>query len=131
MNNQNKTVFISGHGNLTFEEWLEHYKPLIDKCLLLNYHFILGDFRGTDVLSIEYLKNKTSNVTICHCFKKARYNVDIINLQSANWKYVGGFKTDEERDSYMTSNSDEDIAWIRYDKINSCTAKNIERRNNI
>lgn len=126
-----KTYFISGHGNITFEEWIQYYKPNIDKALHENAHFILGDFRGTDVLTMEYLKDKTKNVTVTHCFKKPRYKPDMFELSSFFWEFKGGFQSDEERDIYMTANSQEDIAWIREGKENSGTAKNIKRRNNI
>lgn len=125
-----KKSFISGHGSTSFEEWFLHYKPLIDKALFENSEFILGDFRGTDVLTMEYLKDKTVNVTICHCFKKARYQVDTVGLFSADWQYVGGFQSDEERDAFMTQNSNDDIAWVRSGKEESGTAKNLKRRKN-
>lgn len=120
--------FISGHGNITFEEWLEHYKPLIDQALQEEACFIIGDFRGVDTLSMEYLKDKTTSVTITHCFSSARYKVDIADLLSNGWQYVGGFANDIERDAYMTENSDIDIAWIRVGREKSGTAKNIKRR---
>lgn len=122
--------FISGHGNITFEEWLEYYKPLIDKALKENACFIIGDFRGADTLSMEYLKDKTALVTITHCFENPRYKVDVSGLLSNEWKYVGGFMNDTERDAFMTENSDTDIAWIRAGREKSGTAKNIKRRKN-
>lgn len=123
-----KTFAISGHGNLTFEEWLEHYKPLIDNALQEDASFILGEFRGADVLCLEYLKNKTAKVTVLHCFNKPRYKVDVIDLPSKEWQYLGGFTSDLERDVYMTQMSDADIAWVRAGKERSGTAKNLMRR---
>jgi hypothetical protein len=123
-----KTYFISGHGNIHFEEWITFYKTKIDNAIAESAAFIIGDFRGTDVLSAEYLKNKTEKVTITHCFKKSRYKVDVIDLYSEKWIYKGGFESDEERDKYMTLNSDEDIAWFREGRESSGTAKNIQRR---
>jgi hypothetical protein len=123
-----KTYFISGHGNITFEEWYIKYKPLIDKGLEEKSNFILGDFRGTDVLSMEYLKDKTKSVIIAHCFSKPRYRVDTVDLPSKFWEYKGGFENDEERDIYMTKHSDVDIAFFREGRENSGTAKNINRR---
>jgi hypothetical protein len=123
-----KTYFISGHGNTTFEEWELHYKPLIDKALSNDSCFILGEFRGVDIISMEYLKNKTPKVTITHCFENPRYKVDAIDLPSKFWTYIGNFQSDLERDTFMTENSDEDIAWIREGREKSGTAKNIKRR---
>ncbi len=121
-------AFISGHGNLTFEEFIEYYKPQIDKALELNHFFIVSDFRGCDVLAQEYLKNKTDKVVIYHCFDKPRYRVDIIDLDSGDWYYKSGYNNDYNRDEVMTKNSDYDIAWVRIGKENSGTAKNIKRR---
>lgn len=127
-----RTVFISGHGTLTFDEFITYYKSRIDKALALGYSFIIGDFRGCDVMVQEYLKDKTPNVTICHIGKSPRYKVDTYELKSAEWKYVSGidanFNTDVGRDAYMTMHSDEDIAWVRKGRENSGTDINIKRR---
>lgn len=123
-----KTYFISGHGNLTFEEWYEHYKPLIDNALQENANFVLGNFRGADVLCQEYLKNKTERVTVYHCFDKPRYKVDVIDLPARQWRYIGGFGSDTQRDEQMTNDSHADIAWVRLGKEKSGTAKNLHRR---
>lgn len=120
--------FISGHGNLTFDEWLQYYKPLIDIALLNNEGFILADFKGCDVITMEYLKDKTSDVLVCHCYEKPRYFPDTLNLLSATWQLKGGFLSDSDRDEYMTLNSDTDIAWVRLGREKSGTAKNIKRR---
>lgn len=46
-------------------------------------------------------------------------------------KFIGGFKSDIERDSAMTENSDYDIAFIKDNRWNSGTAQNIKRRHSI
>jgi hypothetical protein len=125
----NKIYFISGHGDLTFEEFLEHYKPKIDEALVEDASFIMGDFRGADVLAQEYLKNKTGQVIIYHCFSKPRYLVDTIGLRSKEWRYMSGFDSDSTRDAKMTEYSTHDIAWVRPGKEKSGTQKNLNRRN--
>lgn len=45
-----------------------------------------------------------------------------------NFKTVGGFKSDDERDSEMTRMTDYDIAWVRPGREKSGTAKNLMRR---
>ena len=45
--------------------------------------------------------------------------------------FVGGFKSDEERDSAMTNDSDFDIAFVKDNRWNSGTAQNIKRRHGI
>ena len=123
-----KKYFISGHGDLTFEEFIENYKPLIDAALIENHLFVLCDFRGCDVLAMEYLKNKTSNVIILHCFDKPRYYPEAYNLHSSDWTLTGGFRCDIARDMTATSLTDYDIAWVRKGRDKSGTAKNIKRR---
>lgn len=120
--------FVSGHGNLTFEEWLLYYKPLVDTVLLNNEGFIMGDFRGCDVITMEYLKDKTPNVVVCHCKEKPRYFPETLNMPSSLWQLNGGFLNDADRDVYMTHHSHADIAWIRQGREKSGTAKNIKRR---
>lgn len=45
--------------------------------------------------------------------------------------FVGGFKSDEERDKAMTENSNYDIAFVRDHNVWSGTAANILRRNKL
>lgn len=126
-----KIYFISGHRDITNKEFNEHYLPMILNIAYReeNPKFVLGDYEGADFLAQEILHylclinvlNKR-NITVYHMFDIAMNNV-------GNFKTIGGFKTDVERDSAMTAISDEDIAWIRECKIGSGTHQNIERRN--
>lgn len=116
-----KICFISGHLDVTQEEFNNNYKSLIDKALDMNYYFIVGDAKGADTLAQSYLKGKTTNVTVYHMFELPRNNI-------GNFKTKGDFKSDIERDSQMTIDSDFDIAWIRPGRENSGTARNLKRR---
>lgn len=124
---KNRTFFISGHRDITEEEFNNIYVPKIREAYCeYNAKFIIGDYEGVDIMAQNYLldvlKINPINIIICHMFDKPKNtNKNIINL-------IGGFKTDEERDSYMTNHSDEDIAFIRKGKINSGTEQNILRR---
>lgn len=115
-----KSAFISGPLKITKEEFDVYYKPSINRAIEANHHFIVGDAPGLDILAQEYLINKTSNVLVCHMFDKPR------NLAEGIKYTKGGFKSDKERDSYMTKHTDYDIAWIK--RNNSGTHKNIKRR---
>lgn len=114
--------FISGHLDLTVEEFNTHYRPLIDKALCNEHSFVIGDAKGTDCLAQIYLIDKTNKVIIYHMLDKPRNN-------KGNFKTIGGFISDNERDSQMTKDSDYDIAWVRQGRENSGTAKNLKRRN--
>ena len=128
MNEQEiKTFFISGHRDITQEEFNLIYKPkIIDAYCNYDARFIIGDYYGVDIMAQNYLmdeiKINPQHITVCHMFDKPRnVNKKITNL-------IGGFKNDVERDSYMTYHSDEDIAFIRENKWDSGTAQNILRR---
>ena len=135
-----KTYFISGPGELSDFEFNTYYKPMIDQGINSDAHFVIGDFRGTDTIAQTYIhKQGYENVTVYHMFDKPRVNI-------GKFKTLGGFTSDKDRDSAMTHQSDEDIAYIRtieeqkktlhikklfgkkwrYQK--SGTEKNIERR---
>ena len=119
--------FISGHRDITKEEFEKYYVPKIDTTLENdnNATFVVGDYYGVDIMAQDYLVNKgvQDNVTVYHMFESPRnHNTMIKSLK-------GGFKNDEERDSAMTSVSDFDIAFVRNEKWkNSGTAINIRRR---
>ena len=120
-----KTAYISGHLDLTEEEFKEHYIPKISLALVSYNKFIVGDARGADTMAQTYLNNilcKEDDMTVYHMFEKPRNNVN-------DFPTVGGFKSDEDRDAAMTAASDYDIAWVRPGREKSGTAKNIARRN--
>lgn len=121
-----QTYFISGHRDITKEEfnrlYVDDLNELINK---EDTYFVVGDYNGVDIMAQEYLRDNINNpkrVTVYHMFDKPR------NLATTSFNTIGGFKTDIERDSAMTDNSDYDIAYIRKGKENSGTAQNILRR---
>ena len=129
-----KTAYISGHLDLTAEEWNEHYKTRVLDALDWGHSIVVGDARGCDLMAQIFIKEAYKilhlplqeykpRVTIYHMFNYARNNV-------GNFGTQGGFKSDKERDEAMTADSDYDIAWIRPGREKSGTAKNIKRREN-
>lgn len=118
--------FISGHRDLTEEEFKKYYIPKINKALFDDKYarFIMGDYQGADIMAQEYLVslNEYNNITVYHMFDKPR------NLASDHIKTKGGYKDDIDRDSAMTRDSDFDIAFVREGKVNSGTEQNIMRR---
>lgn len=118
-----KVAFVSGHLNVTTEEFQEHYVPKLQKAIAEKHKFVVGDCKGVDTLAqgfFAYFLTK-DDVTVYHMFDSPRNNV-------GNFPTRGGFKSDNERDSEMTRMSDYDIVWIRPGRENSGTAKNVERR---
>jgi hypothetical protein len=111
----NNIYFISGHLDVTCDEFNEHYVQAINNALenpLLR--FVIGDAKGADTLSQEYLLNKCksddtlfSRITIYHIGDKPR------NYLCNKFLTINGFKNDDERDTSMTNASNIDIAWIR------------------
>lgn len=114
------TAFISGHLDLTKEEFLLYYVPVIDVALANGDNFVVGDARGTDKMAQEYLAQHPDRVTVYHMFGFPRFNLRFITK--------GGFVSDNERDKAMTEASDYDIAWVRHGREDSGTARNISRR---
>ena len=105
----NKTYFISGHLDISQQEWDAHYKDRIDKAIKENANFVIGDAKGVDYMSALYLwNNSVKNVTIYHMFKKP--------LNNPGYPTKGSFKNHEKKDSTMTKNSGEDIVWVRSEK---------------
>lgn len=114
-------AFISGHMSLSIDEFEKYYKPAIDEAVTKKHDFIIGDCKGADEMSMCYLNEiGYTKVTVIHMFTSPRHNY--------GFKTIGGFKSDIERDSYGSYNSDYDILYIRLGKEKSGTAKNIARR---
>ena len=126
MNSENQTAFISGHLDITWAEFVVHYKPKIQTAFEAGYYFVVGDAAGCDTLAQSYLSELFEEmafrrVTVYHMFTSPRNNI-------ASFACEGGFTSDRERDSAMTEASDYDIAWVRPGREKSGTAKNVKRR---
>jgi len=120
-----KTYFVSGHLDLTQEEFDEHYKTRLMAAVYEGAMFVVGDARGCDVMAQKFLQGigalMAGPVIVFHMLERPRNNPCLYEAR-------GGFKTDEERDAAMTSASDADIAWVRPGRETSGTAKNLKRR---
>ena len=119
--------FISGHRNLGQELFNKYYVPEIERVLEKDpwCEFVIGDYEGVDLMAQNYLKDYPEKVTVYHMFTSPR------NLASDEFRLRGGFKSDEERDAAMTSDSDQDIAYVLPGRRDSGTAQNIVRRREI
>ena len=123
-----KVYFISGHKEISEAEFEFTYIPYINRVMaqVEDVRFIIGDCSGTDFMAQNYLVDiagfDPSRITVYHMFETPRN----INPQITNT--VGGFESDEERDTAMTNASRHDIAFVRDIKRLSGTAQNILRR---
>lgn len=121
------TYFISGHRDLTWEEFAKWYAPAINKILNKDNSssFVVAECQGADQMAQDYLIACgviPIDVTVYHMLKSPRY------LAHRGMRTLGGFTSDEERDAAMTKDSDCDIAFIRKGRETSGTAQNILRR---
>ncbi len=116
-------VFISGHLDLTEQEFATHYVPDLQRHLAAGHSFVTGDAPGADTFAQKWLKERGANVTVFHMFTSPRFNADFAT--------VGGFTSDKERDTAMTGASDTDVARVRPGKESSGTAKNLKRRQRV
>jgi HAD superfamily hydrolase (TIGR01662 family) len=117
-----RVVFVSGHLDLTPEEFTEHYAPRLLKAVDDGCSFVVGDARGADAMAQEFIAPFGVPAVVYHMHHVPRNNRE--NLPTR-----GGFRADEERDAAMTAASTEDIAWVRAGREKSGTAKNLRRRN--
>jgi len=122
MSEKIETAFVSGHLDLTKEEFIEHYVPQIRAAMDRGCAFVVGDARGADSLAQSFFAAYGANACVFHMFVSPR------NIAIASWPRMGGFKSDDARDAAMTAASDFDIAWVRPGRERSGTARNIERR---
>lgn len=119
--------FISGHRDLTWEEFAKWYAPAISRTLGTDNGamFVVAECEGADRMAQDYLLAcgvPVRNITVYHMLKTPRY------LADSRIPTIGGYTSDVQRDEAMTKNSDYDIAFIRKGKEKSGTAQNILRR---
>ncbi len=116
------TYFVSGHLDLTMDEFREHYAPRLATALAADAAFVVGDARGCDLMTQIYLRDQRAlRVQVFHMLEHPRNNV-------GGFATVGCFLTDEARDAAMTEASDADIGWVRPGRTHSGTAANLARR---
>ena len=121
----NRVYFISGHRDITQEEFDKYYLEIFDKVAEdASATFVVADYQGVDFMAQQALAEMVNpdRVTVYHMFEKPRH------LASDKFHLKGGYKDDIDRDSAMTRESTDDIAWIRKGKETSGTAQNILRR---
>lgn len=122
------TYFISGHRDISEEEFEQNYKLAIDFAIYEDpdAKFVVGDYQGVDIMAQNYLLDclniSPDKITVYHMFDSPR------NKNEKVTKTKGGFKTDEERDAAMTNASTKDIAYVRDNTKISGTGSNILRR---
>ena len=114
------TIMISGHLDLTQEEFDKHYKPQIDYLISEGIgDFLVGDARGCDTMAQEYLyEKKVYLVTVFHMMEEPRNN-------KYGFDTDGGYKSDEERDDAMIFCANDIVAWSR--RKGSGTERNIKK----
>ena len=129
--------FISGHTDLSEEDFICHYEEEIQKAIDNNGNFVIGDAKGSDLWAQLYIRShdlSDERVTIYHMFS------DPYNGNPAAYPTEGGFKSHNTKDSAMTKASGHDIAYVRsieeqqifygqkYKYRMSGTERNIKRR---
>jgi hypothetical protein len=117
------TYFLSGHLDLTEDEFEEHYRSRLDAAIDEGARFVVGDARGCDSMVQAFLATRVAvdRVRVFHMFVAPRFNL-------GKFTTVAGFTKDDERDQAMTAVSTADIAWVRPGREQSGTARNIQRR---
>ncbi len=129
--------FISGHRDLSYEDFEKYYIPVIESIVSRDPDaaFVVGDCDGVDKFAMDYIYSEYDYpLTVYHMFNSPRNTPEGIAIETAKEDdvyFVGGFTSDEERDSAMTKASDFDIAFVKDNRWNSGTAQNIKRRHEI
>lgn len=119
------TAFISGHLDLTENEFNEHYREEIRQALKRGDSFVVGDAPGADSMAQGYIAVMPYpvNVTVYHILETPRHNV-------GDFKTSAHYANQNAKDAAMTYASDYDIAWTRPGREGerSGTGRNILRR---
>ncbi|MGI9581363.1 hypothetical protein ACR1PO_09135 [Chryseobacterium sp. RRHN12] len=89
-----KKIYVFGNGNISWDNFHRFYIEPIKECNLSECEFLIGDFTGTDTLMMEFLKDKTSNVTILSYRRETKIFCKYIQLPGGklenNWRISNG-----------------------------------------
>ena len=128
------TYFISGHRDLTQEEFNDHYVPILTHILKKDpmAYFVVGDWEGCDTMALEWLISHSDYPDVyVYYVNEVRVTFSgekLINFYNVMLRPCASY---DECDSRMTQDSDFDVAWIRPGREDSHTAMNIKRRFNL
>ncbi len=121
------TAFISGHMEITPQEFTQHYEPRLHDALALGHHFVIGDAKGVDASALAYLLAQEHNypdvqqritVHVSRPGQLGRYQAMGVRTVCTTERYD---KRDPRarhlnRDAGMTQASDYDILWARTER---------------
>ena len=121
--------FISGHRDLSYEDFEKIYVPVLQKVIQedLGAKFVVAECSGVDTMVQDWLALNfrfLERVTVFHMFQEPRH------FASPRFNKKGGYDSDISRDAAMTEESDFDIAFVKDNRWTSGTAQNIMRRHN-
>jgi hypothetical protein len=125
------TYFISGHRDLTQEEFDKHYVPTLRHILKKDpmADFVVGDWEGCDTMALKWLISHRDYPDVdVYYVNKVRvtfFGEELTNFYNVMLRPCTSY---DECDSMMTKASDFDVAWIRPGREDSHTAMNIKRR---
>lgn len=124
-----KKIYVFGKGNISWEAFECDYLEKLKSEDFETTEFMVGDFRGTDTLMMEWLKEKSEKVTVLHLGEKPRYFPDIFKTKVSKWTLKGGFLNDKERDLYGIEQCTHflGIDYNSDENRKSGTQKNIEK----
>lgn len=115
-----RVAFISGHIDLTREEFAQEYIPHIDQAIAEGCIFVVGNALGCDRHALEYLSKRVDKkrVTIYHrespYDKIHKEHLTLAEIRALGYENIRtGYSSFVERDHRMTLESDYDIAWVR------------------
>lgn len=120
---KSKTVMVSGHTDLSKEEFDTYYVPELKASIAKGESFVVGGADGCDKMTQEFLSNYPEvNATI---YDKGTQK----NVHCSRFGHINGFASYPLRDKAMTEASYRDIAYLhQYGGAASGTGANLLRR---
>ncbi|WP_372364630.1 hypothetical protein [Candidatus Uabimicrobium sp. HlEnr_7] len=93
-------LFVFGNGSINFSDYIDFYLHHLNTLNnIRKVEFVVCDFCGVDTLTMEFLKTRSSKVSIYHIAERPRYLPARYRTKVTSWKLIGGFSCDEERDN--------------------------------
>lgn len=109
-------AFVSGHVNITPEEFALHYTPKLEEALARGDEFVVGSAEGADKMALIWLaKAGVAHKTTVYGYEKNPNTMSdrIRGCIRLGFNTRQGFESYTKRDAKMTEDSDYDIAWVR------------------
>jgi len=111
-----RTVFISGHTDITPDQFVMYYTDQLANAIRDNCRFIMGNAPGADSMALDALLRAgvpPADITVYIFRPDKDFSIGYYQSLCVQTNQDPKWKSFRDRDAQMTRDSDYDVYWLR------------------